>query len=313
MKVVVLLAVVLSMLIPTGAAVAAPASCQQYDARGICIVQTQTPGAPGGQADATGSVTPASVVPGTCSDQVSGQVIPCQSDAGWWVPARQCYAQLQAVQPPQRSPIWGGHTDGAIYLCTFYSGPGAFPGTAVFPFWAADPPAGPPAVDPAVLAAQALSSLEIPVPTTGRYPSGALPDGRPYTVVNAYTWFWSDPATFDTLTARADSGGVWAEVSVVPTALTFTPGDGAAAVVCAGPGTAWAPANGVWAPSPTGCDYRYPHSSIDEPAEQVTAAYTIEWIVSWTASTGADGVLPPLATTSTSTFAVAEAQALVTG
>lgn len=86
-------------------------------------------------------------------------------------------------QPPRDSPVWGGHTDGSIYSCTFYTGGRAFPGTNGFSFWSATAPAGPATVDPAVLAQQALRTLTVPAPTTGRYPAGTMQDGQPFTVV----------------------------------------------------------------------------------------------------------------------------------
>lgn len=305
---------VCASLVLSPTAVAAPATCQQYDSHGICLVEVETaeddrgtaapPAAP--TPDSSGG-TPAAV----CTVTPSGATIPCRDGHAWWVQDMQCYVQAMAQQPPKDSPVWGGRTDGAIYNCLFYTGGGAFPGTSGFTFWSATPPAAPAAVDPTQLAQQALSTLTVPSPTTGRYPAGTLQNGQPFTVVNAYTWFWTDPASFRALTARADAGGVWAEVSVTPTALSFTPGDGAAAVSCPGPGVAWQPGNGVWAASPAGCDYRYPHSSIHQPDGQVTATYGIQWSVTWTSSTGVTGRLPDLTTTSNATFAVAEVQSVV--
>ena len=219
-----------------------------------------------------------------------------------------CYASLVAPQPPKSDPVWDGHADGAVYNCVFFP---PIPGTGGIWFWSASQPGGPPAVDPAELARRALKTLVVPSPTTGRYPAGRLKDGRPYTVVHAYTWYWSDPAVFKPLTARAQAGPVWAQVTVTPSQLTFTPGDGAAAVSCAGPGVPWQRSDGVWAASPAGCDYRYPHSTIHQPGGVVTATYGIGWQVSWTSSTGAAGTLPGLTTTATSTFAVAEVESVV--
>jgi hypothetical protein len=292
-----------------------PASCQLYDSHGLCVVGAQTPGNGGGTATqpaATGRDGETPSPSATCTLTPSGTVIPCQQGQAWWVQDMQCYAEAIAQQPPKDSPEWGGHRDGAIYLCTFYTGGRSFPGTNGLAFWAATAPAGPAAVDPAELAQQALRTLTVPAPTTGRYPGGTMQDGQPFTVVNAYTWFWTDPASFRQLTARADAGGVWAQVTVTPTALSFTPGDGAAAVSCPGPGVGWQPSDGVWAPSPAGCDYRYPHSSIHQPDRRVTATYSIRWSVTWTSSTGAGGTLPDLTTTADATFAVAEAEAVVT-
>jgi hypothetical protein len=162
-----------------------------------------------------------------------------------------------------------------------------------------------------MLARRAFASLTLTKPSTGRYPAGTLRDGTPYTVVRAYTWYWTDPADFQTLTARASAGPVWAEVTVKPAALIFTPGDGARAVSCAGPGTEWSSSYGVWAPSPSGCQYRYPHSSIHAPNHEVTATYGIRWQVSWVGSGNSSGTLADQTTTSTATFAVAEVEAVV--
>ena len=301
-------------LVSSPTAVADPATCQQYDSHGICVVEVDTAEGDGGTAAPPGATTPVAgggTSPAVCTVSPSGSVIPCQDGQAWWAQDMQCYVQALAQQPPKGSPVWGGRTDGAIYSCVFSAGAGAFPGTSNFIFWSATPPAAPAAIDPAQLARQALSTLTVPSPTTGRYPAGTLQDGQPFTVVNAYTWFWTDPGSFRALTARADAGGVWAEVSVTPTALSFTPGDGAAAVSCPGPGAAWRPGYGVWTPSPAGCDYRYRHSSIDQPDGRVTATYGIQWSVTWTSSTGATGTLPDLTTTSNAAFAVAEVQSVV--
>lgn len=290
-------------------------SCRLYDSHGICVVQAEQPGGDGGTATrpiSSGSTGGESRPPPACTVEPGGTAVPCQSDQGWWVQGSQCYASVLVEQPARDDPVWGGHTDGAIYLCTFYTGGRSFPGTNGFTFWSGTAPAGLAAVvDPAQLARQALRTLTVPSPTTGRYPAGTMQDGRPFTVVGAYTWFWTDRSTFRPLTARADSGAVWAQVTVTPTALTFTPGDGAAAVSCSGPGVAWQQGDGVWAVSPAGCDYRYPRSSIRQPGGEVTAVHGIRWSVSWTSSTGAGGALPGLTTTSSETFAVAEMESVV--
>lgn len=294
-------------------AAAAPAACEQYSWFSTCSVAAQS----GGASDGTSEKNPAAPKPAasaaaTCTLTASGQAIPCREGNGWWLQDRQCYVQALIPPPPQGSSLWEGHSNGAIYQCTFYTEGRSFPGTNGFTFWSATPPAGPAGlVDPAQLAREALRTLTIPSPTTGRYPAGTMQDGTPFTVVGAYTWFWTDPDGYRPLTARADAGGVWAQVSVAPTALTFAPGDGVAAVSCRGPGLAWRPGDGVWAASPAGCDYRYAHSSIHQPQGQVTATYGIQWSVTWTSSTGASGVLPGLTTTATATFAVAEVESVV--
>jgi hypothetical protein len=283
-----------------------PAACTQHQAGGICdVVAAKPAGDPSGGSAAAGSTSQTTRETDCTAD---GVVIPCQIGNEWWVQSWGCYASLVTPPPPLTNPAWAGHTDGAVYNCRVVP---AIKGTSGFWFWSATRPGGPAVVDPVDLAQRALKTLVIPSPTMGRYPAGRLKDGRPYTVVNAYTWYWSDAASFTTLTARATAGGVWSQVTVTPSRLTFTPGDGSPPVSCAGPGVAWQRGDGVWAGSPTGCDYRYPHSSIHQPHGVVTATYGIRWEVTWTSSTGAAGTLPGLTTTATSTFAVAEVESVV--
>jgi hypothetical protein len=285
-----------------------PPACKEHDSRGVCVVAVAEPsggsnGTPGSAPDQAGGQVR---TPAVCT--ADGIPVPCQDGNAWWVQSMGCYVSVVSPPPPQTDPVWEGHTNGAVYSCVFLP---MLPGTGGIRFWSATSPGNPNVVDPVDLARRALKTLLIPSPTVGRYPAGRLKDGRPYTVVNAYTWYWSDAASFTTLTARATAGGVWSQVTVTPSRLTFTPGDGSPPVSCAGPGVAWQRGDGVWAGSPTGCDYRYPHSSIHQPVGVVTATYGIRWQVTWTSSTGAAGTLPGLTTTATSTFAVAEVESVV--
>jgi hypothetical protein len=174
-------------------------------------------------------------------------------------------------------------------------------------------PAAPPPPSPAQLAQQAANSMLLPDPTLGRYPAGTLKDGRPYTVVGAYTWYWTDASNWKLYTTTASAGGNWATVTAQPMSLSFTPGDGNAAVSCAGPGSVWRQGvNGPWDPSPSGCQYRYPHSSIHQPNQEVTATYTITWQLTWTGSGNTSGTLTAKTTRATATFAVAEVESVVT-
>lgn len=168
------------------------------------------------------------------------------------------------------------------------------------------------AVTPEVLAQQARGTLKLPRPKPRRYPAEVLPDGRPYTMVRMPTWFWTDASTFKPLSKRTQAGGTWAEVTATPVALTFNPGNDDEPVSCAGPGTPFR--RGVHAAleeSPSGCQYRYRRSSFGHPDGQLTATYGIRWRISWVGSGDTSGALPDMTTTTTATFAVAEAQAVV--
>jgi hypothetical protein len=228
-------------------------------------------------------------------------------------------------QPPAGDSRWGGANPASHVLYAMECTLGYFlgvPDTLGDPIYVTTfvvtvkgqppkPPAQPPP-DPAVLAQQVVRTLKIPAPSTGRYPAGVMPDGRPYTAVHAYTWFWTDPAGWQPLSASASLRGVSVTVTATPSALEFTPGDGSAAVSCSGPGVAWnAQSFGPWAASPVGCDYVYPHSSAGFPDQEVTATYGIVWHITWTSNTGAHGALPDLTTAARSSFVVAQVQAVV--
>jgi len=110
------------------------------------------------------------------------------------------------------------------------------------------------------LAQLAYGLLRLPSPVPSRYPSGTLADGRPYTVVNTYMWFWTDPSVWQPLSKRVCAGALCATATARPSQLTLDPGNGDQAVSCPGPGTRWArPPGASWVPpkQPQGCDYQY--------------------------------------------------------
>jgi len=268
---------------------------------GVCVVIVGDPGGPG-HGGGTGHGGGGS---SGCTWQ--GKSVPCTTQSGSFNAQDGCYYK-EANPYPTAGPVAVEYQQagGGIYwaTCPFGNGSGGY-------VWLPQPPAGL-GPTPAELAQRAFDSLTLTKPSTGRYPVGTLKNGQSYTVVHAYTWYFSDPNDFKTLSARAAAGPVWAQVTVTPVALTFTPGDGNGQVSCAGPGTAWNSSYGVWAASPSGCDYQYPHSSIHEPNGQVTATYGINWQVTWVGSGNTAGTLPDQRTTSNSTFAVAEVESVVT-
>lgn len=173
---------------------------------------------------------------------------------------------------------------------------------------------------PATLALRAASGFVLPAPVIRRFPGGSawtLRDGTPYTLVRIPTWFWTEASTWEPQSADAAAGGNWATVTAAPTLLTFAPGDGDAAVSCAGPGTPFDPqrdaVEGSWVPQeqPDGCDYRYPNTSAKMPGSLVTATLTITWSLTWTGSGNTSGTLTQRTTSSSASFAVAEAQSVV--
>jgi hypothetical protein len=117
---------VCTSLVLSPTAVADPATCQQYDSHGICVVAVEAAEDDRGTAAPPGATTPGGAA--VCTVSPSGTVIPCQDGRAWWVQDMQCYAEAMAQQPPKDSPIWGGRTDGAIYsteedLCSSSTSP----------------------------------------------------------------------------------------------------------------------------------------------------------------------------------------------
>jgi len=180
---------------------------------------------------------------------------------------------------------------------------------------AAGAPAAPPPPTSAQLAQAAFGELVMPLPVPSRYPSGILKEsGHPYTIVNANTWFWINPATWQPVSKTVTAGAVWGEATATPVSLGFTPGDGSHSVSCPGPGSPWKANDQTWlAPvNPQGCSYRYLQSSLGVGGDdQVTATYTITWNVTWTGSDGTGGALNNMQTQTTSRFGVAEVQTVV--
>lgn len=127
-------------------------------------------------------------------------------------------------------------------------------------------------------------------------------NGQPFTYVNLWTWFFTDPGTFGVQSLRLEAFGAWGEVSAEPTELTFTPGDGGASVSCGGPGRDWTEADGD-DPPPGGCGYVYRHA-----AESVTSTVSIGWHVTWAGSDGSGGTYPPMVTEASSPFTVLQVQ-----
>jgi hypothetical protein len=123
--------------------------------------------------------------------------------------------------------------------------------------------------------------------------------------------FRTGDESWRTVSITARLGPVWATATAAPEALTFDSGDphGAPPVSCGGD----APVAAYVAEAPGECSYTYVNASSTSPYDgyHFLASMTIDWVVSWTSSTGAGGTLPGYQSTGTAEVAVAEAQGLV--
>jgi hypothetical protein len=146
----------------------------------------------------------------------------------------------------------------------------------------------------------------LPAPVTRLAPA---PDRL---VTQLDTWIWTDPSTWQPVTATAALPTLSATVTARPVRLRFDPGDGAhgtGQVICTGPGQPWRPEHGDTATSP--CSYTYRHSSDLSTSGRWSTATSIEWQVTYRVSDGGSGSLGPLTTQSSLTVTVNELQALV--
>ena len=212
-----------------------------------------------------------------------------------------CTTDPIVPQPPLSDPDWGGHTTGTLYWVNCNFNGQNLPGTAGVTW----KPAATPAATPAQAAQRAVALLRLPKPVGYRSPTEHNNDrGRPFTWVHLWTWYWTSPLVWKDEAKTARLPGVAATVTATPVQLIFEPGDGAAAVTCAGPGRAWGESDGSAAPSDGGCGYMYRHVS-----DGVRARMSIRWRVSWTGTGAAGGQLPDMTSTSLSpVFRVEQAQ-----
>ena len=175
--------------------------------------------------------------------------------------------------------------------------------------------AGPPPPTAAQLAQMAYGELQLAPPVPGRYPSGTLRDGRPYTIVKTNMWFSTSAEMWRSQSKTVCAGPLCATATATPASLSFDPGNGDSSVSCPGPGTTFVRStDGSWIPGrqPQGCDYMYLTSTFGDPNGELTATYSIRWDVAWTGTNGTAGTLNPMTTATAATFAVAELQSVVT-
>jgi hypothetical protein len=140
------------------------------------------------------------------------------------------------------------------------------------------PPA--PAVNPAVVAQQAVADLDLGGPHIEMSP----PPNKPQ-IVNIATWLWIS-GTWRGKTATAAAGPVTATATAEPEEVVWNMGDGQV-VTCHGPGTPYNGSEPASAQS-TSCSYTYTTPSSGQPSGRYSVTATIYYQVSWFAR-GAPG------------------------
>lgn len=159
------------------------------------------------------------------------------------------------------------------------------------------------AVDPQALAANALATAPISVPSINTSPS----NDRLYTQVR--TWLWVDGNWWRSYSATANAGRVTSTVTATPTRAAWTAGDGGG-TTCDGPGVEWR--RGM-RDDATYCSYIYRRSSASQEGAAYTLAVTVSFEITWTSNTGESGTLPAVSRSASRQVEVGQVQALETG
>ena len=153
-------------------------------------------------------------------------------------------------------------------------------------------PAAKPPPTPAQLAEQAAASFHLALPSGHRSPAEDKDiGGYPFTYIHLWTFYWTDPGTWRSLTATASAGGNFATVTATPVSLAFDPGDGSSSASCGGPGRPWLESDGNGAPTDGACGFQYSHITGPAYGSPVTSTQTITWQLTWTGSNNTNGSL----------------------
>lgn len=258
--------VVLGTLLVAGSAPAgADPVCTKYDDyTGFCLVWAENdPG--GGAGSGSGAGTGSGSGSGGAGGGSGSQLL---VDGQWCTPGG-----LADPQPPLSDPVWGGHTDGAIYDCMAGLAGSGTAGVMAPPvtlrFWSSSAPPPPP--DPRALAQQAVDSMGLQAVRIGIVPL-SQPDA--VGLVGMPNWMWvdaPDAATFGPNTASASSGGWTVTATARVDRVTWDMGDGQ--VVACGPGTPYKASYGQAASPDCG------HVYTKQGGYTVTA--TSHWVVTW--------------------------------
>lgn len=299
-------------------ALAAP-ECNVYDPYlGECTIGIEIPGspvAPGDPAPAPGGGGGNSggggQVAAQCIDDllhVPPAAVECISVYGYWSNEMDAYIQLVDPQPPLGSPIWAGHTDGAIYRYT-YAADVTVPGTGGGGFWSETPPAGPAAPpDPAVLAQQALAAMQLKA-----IEIGIVPEATPGSMglMGLPTWMWVDQPTENTygpISRTVAAGGISVTATAEVENIVWSMGDGRR-VTCTTTGTPYADSYGRQ--SSPDCGYTYTRTSAGQPDGAYTVAATSSWTITW-AGGGQTGTIDGISFTQEAQVQIGELQVIQT-
>ncbi len=183
-----------------------------------------------------------------------------------------CTVTKMDPQPPIGSAFGGDRKPGEVaYIRTCKNGPDGAPITSVI---VADEGADVPAVDPVVVAHQAVNKMKLSGPDIASpRPAGTY-------VVGVPMWLWVNPSptTFGPNTTSASAGGVTVTATAKVTQIVWAMGDGTS-VTCNGAGTKYVASYGKQE-SPT-CGHAYSRTSASQAQGEYSVTATATWSVNW--------------------------------
>ncbi|MFC8520455.1 ATP/GTP-binding protein [Streptomyces sp. NPDC057257] len=229
------------------------------------------------------------------SNMVEDTEVPCYlKGLGYWVNGSNCYFQEADPQPPANDPRWEGHdpAEGAVYDAYCPDNPNQ---TSQ---WFAQPPNGGAAVDPEVLAREAVKKMRLLGPDI------ASPRAAGKYTVGVPMWMWVNQSTttYGPQSASASAGAVTVTATAKVSKIVWRMGDGAT-VTCHGPGTVYHSSIGM-AQSPT-CGHVYAKTSAAASGGKYQLTATSTWSIDWAVTAGGGGQTGQLTQTQQSQLQVA--------
>jgi hypothetical protein len=211
------------------------------------------------------------------------QQVACTTPFGSWFPPERCYISFSQPQPPRTDPVWGGRTDGGIWVCIrILSGGLNGLGTpiSVLDLWLPAPPPGI-TVDPAALAQQAVDSMRLTAIALGVAPRALSDDPASMGLVGLPVWMWTTPTatTWGPNTASASAAGVTVTATARVERVEFDMGDGTV-VTCSRITDEYRASFGPARQSPS-CGHVYQQTSADEPNGAYAVTATSHWVADW--------------------------------
>lgn len=167
-----------------------------------------------------------------------------------------------------------------------------------------DPVTNQPVIDPAQVAAMAVSGLAIAPPDIQMVPK--LKPGD-FGFIGLPVWLWTPEAQWAPISSTASLGGISVTAVAQLDSIDYDMGDGTV-VRCTSPGEPYQESYGD-RDSPT-CGHRYEKTSVHEPNMAYTVTATANYAVTWSgAATGST----TLTDDSSTQLAMGERQVLITG